>query len=432
MTDLIHRDAATPTLRNRTVTRITDAEVYVASTCFKTGPPALLGIELEWILHDRHDPAAAIGAERLTAALGPHAPVSISPHSPAQPLPAGSSVTVEPGGQIEISTQPYEGLTECIAATTADATYLLSLLRNAALAPAAAAADEHRLPQRILRSPRYAAMNRHFDSFGPDGVGGMCSTAAVQVCVDTGLTTKERWWLLHLIGPPLIAAFANSPRFAGQDTGWKSTRRKLWAASDPHRVGLPDPDLDPATGYARYALNAQVIAIRRDGADWTPPGRFTFAEWIDGRHGPAPTYEDLEYHLSTLFPPVRPRGSHLEIRYLDAQPGDGWVVPLAVLSALLDDPIAADIAAGAAESLAQAGSQAWSEAARYGLADPAMRTAAIAILDASIGALRRTNADAAIVERVEDFFQTYTVKGRSPADDGTLSPEVFDDANRRH
>ena len=62
MTDLVHQDAATPALGNRTVSRITDAEVYVASTCFKTGPPDLLGIELEWILHDRQDPAALMGA----------------------------------------------------------------------------------------------------------------------------------------------------------------------------------------------------------------------------------------------------------------------------------------------------------------------------------------------------------------------------------
>ena len=47
-----------------------------------------------------------------------------------------------------------------------------------------------------------------------------------------------------------------------------------------------------------------------------------------------PTAGDLEYHLSTLFPPVRPRG-HFELRMIDAQPGDGWVVPLAVASALL-------------------------------------------------------------------------------------------------
>jgi glutamate--cysteine ligase len=413
MTDLVHRDAATPTLGNRTVSRITDAEVYVASTCFKTGPPDLLGIELEWILHDRHDPAARVGAERLTAALGPHTPTSIAPYSPAKPLPAGSTVTVEPGGQIEISTQPYQGLTECIAATTADAGYLTRLLRDAGLEPSASAVDEHRPPQRILRSPRYAAMNQHFDTFGPDGVGGMCSTAAVQIGVDTGLTVRERWWLLHLIGPPLVAAFANSPRYAGELTGWKSTRRKLWTGADPGRTGQPDLALDPATSYARYALDAQVIAIRRDGSDWTPPGRFTFAEWIAGKHRPAPTYDDLDYHLSTLFPPVRPRGTHLEVRYLDAQPGDGWVVPLAVLSALMDDPIAADVAAGAAESVAGT----WSDAARHGMADPAMRTAATAILDAAIGALRRTNAEPSVVDHVERFFQTYTVQGRSPADD---------------
>jgi glutamate--cysteine ligase len=416
MTDLIHPDAATPTLRNRTVSRITDAEVYVASTCFKTGPPALLGIELEWILHDRRCPSAAIEPADLVAALGPHTPTSRSPDSPQRPLPRGSTVTVEPGGQIELSTQPQQGLAECIAATTTDADFLLGLLRDAGLEPSPSATDLHRPPRRILEHPRYAAMNKHFDSFGDDGVSGMCATAAAQICVDTGLNARERWWLLHLIGPPLIAAFANSPRLAGADTGWKSTRRKLWTAADPGRTGLPDFDLDPGHSYAQYALEAQLLCIRRDGADWSPPSQLTFAEWIAGKRTPAPTYDDLDYHLSTLFPPVRPRGTHLEVRYLDAQPGDGWIVPLAVLSALLDDPIAADTAAGAAESVAGL----WSDAARDGLTDPAMRTAAVTILDAAIGALRRTTSDPSVITRVEDFFQTYTVRGRSPADDASL------------
>ena len=54
------------------------------------------------------------------------------------------------------------------------------------------------------------------------------------------------------------------------------------------------------------------------------------------RRGP-PTAADLDYHLSTLFPPVRPRG-HLELRVIDAQPGDGWVVPTALVTALVEDP----------------------------------------------------------------------------------------------
>ena len=63
----------------------------------------------------------------------------------------------------------------------------------------------------------------------------------------------------------------------------------------------------------------------------------TFADWVGGALHPPPTTADLDYHVSTLFPPVRPHG-HLEVRYVDAQPGRQWALPVAVLGALLSDP----------------------------------------------------------------------------------------------
>ena len=100
-----------------------------------------------------------------------------------------------------------------------------------------------------------------------------------------------------------------------------------------------------------YALAAEVMCVRRPGAqDWSAPAGLTFRDWLRGAGDRPPTGSDLSYHLSTLFPPVRPRG-HLEVRGIDAQPGDGWMVPLAVTAALLDDPLAAEQAMAAAEAL---------------------------------------------------------------------------------
>ena len=91
------------------------------------------------------------------------------------------------------------------------------------------------------------------------------------------------------------------------------------------------------------------MCVREPGSqDWTAPAGVTFRDWLrDGGSGTlrAPTAEDLDYHLSTLFPPVRPRG-HMELRMIDAQPGDGWIVPAAVVTALTDDDRAADDRAG--------------------------------------------------------------------------------------
>ena len=83
---------------------------------------------------------------------------------------------------------------------------------------------------------------------------------------------------------------------------------------------------------------------------WTAPAGLTFRDWLRGGGERPPTLEDLSYHLSTLFPPVRPRG-HLEYRVIDAQPGDGWIVPAAVVTALLDDEAASQAAMAAAEAL---------------------------------------------------------------------------------
>src|SRR5207244_3455822 len=89
---------------------------------------------------------------------------------------------------------------------------------------------------------------------------------------------------------------------------------------------LDASDGDPRDAWAAYALDAELMCVREPGSqDWTVPAGVTFRDWLrDGGSGTlrAPTAEDLDYHLSTLFPPVRPRG-HMELRMIDAQPGDG-------------------------------------------------------------------------------------------------------------
>ena len=114
---------------------------------------------------------------------------------------------------------------------------------------------------------------------------------------------------------------------------------------------------DPRAAWARYALDAEVMCVRRgEGQSWSAPPGLTFRDWLRGRgcEERPPTQADLAYHLSTLFPPVRPQG-HLEVRFIDAQPGDGWIVPAAVVSALADDPVAAQLAMAAAEEVWQYG-----------------------------------------------------------------------------
>jgi glutamate--cysteine ligase len=134
-----------------------------------------------------------------------------------------------------------------------------------------------------------------------------------------------------------------------------------------------------------------------------------FADWADGREllgGRRPTPYDLEYHLTTLFPPVRPR-QWLEIRYLDSVPDAVWPAVVFTLVTLLDDPVAADIAAEAVEPVATA----WDIAARVGLSDPRLYAAANRVVAAAADLV-----PPALYEAMQGLVAAVE-RGRCPADE---------------
>lgn len=353
------------------------AEAYVASVCFKHGPPRLVGVELEWTVHDVHDPCAPLELERLRAALGAHAPATVNPDSPNLPMPQGSLVTVEPGGQVEISAPPQHSLADLINTVTADTATLAGLLAERGLVLGTRGLDCDREVRRLLDTPRYTAMADAFEHHGSDGLAWMCASAGLQVCVDAGEPGQlaDRWAALNALGPVLSALFANSGQYRGGRSTWVSGRLRTMFGADPVRNRPAAVTPDPAGYWARKALDAPVLCVRAGADDWTPPVRMTFAEWIDGAIPTRPTEDDLDYHLSTLFPPVRPRG-YLEVRYLDAQDGDGWVTPAVLLAALTADEETVAAALAATEQAAGR----WLHAARYGLADPRIAAAGRAVL----------------------------------------------------
>jgi glutamate--cysteine ligase len=434
-----------------------DAEAHVHGICFKTGPPARVGVELEWLVRDVRDPALHVPAERLFSAVADLTAPAVLPH-PAV-LPAGSLLTIEPGGQLELSSAPADSLGECVTAVRRDMAAVRAASEKDGLALHGYGFDPLRPPRRVLNLPRYAAMEEFFDRDGPWGREMMCSTASVQVCVDAGRDTpgtdgyRRRWRLAHDIGPVLVAAFANSPLRQGRPSGWRSTRQQVWARLDPGRT-LPPPDnADPRDAWASYSLDAQLMCVRRpDSPSWTAPPGLTFRGWLRGEGERPPTVDDLTYHLSTLFPPVRPRG-HLELRMIDAQPGDGWIVPAAVAWALFEDPRAADAAMAATEPLWHGAADGhpggngraagngrtvrfeklpgngarphngapkgnpWLRAARGGPADPALARASQQCFEAADAALGRLSAPADIRRSVAAFTERYVLRSRCPADD---------------
>lgn len=198
---------------------------------------------------------------------------------------AAPYVTFEPGGQLELSLPCAPDPAADLCAFTDD---LRRHLGAAGIQLDASPCDprpEHEVPLQ-LTTPRYVAMHRHFDTIGPAGRRMMRRTASTQVCLDwwPGAAGIEQWRVLNLAGPFLAARFARSSGF--------DSRLTTWLRTDPARTGFDDRLLrgDPVTAYAEFAAAAKVF--------------------VTG---------GLADHLTTLFPPVRPRGTYLEVRFLDAQ-----------------------------------------------------------------------------------------------------------------
>jgi glutamate--cysteine ligase len=275
-------------------------------------------------------------------------------------------------------------------------------------------ADPLRPAKRINPGARYSAMEQFFEASGTAVAGAamMTSTASVQVNVDAG--PRDGWAarvrLAHALGPMMIAISANSPLLGAEFSGWRSTRQRVWSQLDSARCGpiLGASGDDPANDWSRYALRAPVMLVHEPEAvpvtDWVP-----FVDWADGRTllgGRRPTVADLDYHLTTLFPPVRPRG-FLEIRYLDSVPDAVWPAVVFTLVTLLDDQHAAEVATEATESVATE----WDRAARVGLADRRLHAAAVRCVRAvaDLAPAELSEAMARLVDHVE--------QGRSPADE---------------
>lgn len=391
-----------------------EAAAYVGGICFKTGPPRRVGVELEWLLRDRAAPSRVVSPARLDDALEPLW---------TDGLPRGSRLTREPGGQLEVSSPPGDGLADCIALTAADLAVLRKAVERSGTLLYGRGLDPSLTPPRVLEHPRYRAMEAHFDRSGPWGRMMMRATAAVQISLDAGDDTggtagyRHRWRLAHRLGPVLVAAFANSPLWRSRPTGWVSTRQSVWAHADPGRTRPPRADGDPRERWARYALDADLMCLRRDPpADWTAPGGLSFRSWLRGAPSERPpTRDDLDYHLSTLFPPVRPRG-WFELRMIDAQHGDGWIAATAVTATLMNDARAADAAWAATEPL-EGGTALWERAARDGPADPLLGPAVRTCVAAAEAALSRDDPGGPLHRSVADFAERYAERGRCPAHD---------------
>jgi len=382
------------TLRSRD-----EVEAFIGGVCFKTGPPRHIGIESEWLVTDVRHPGRHVPPSHTKSVLSNTS------------LPHNSSLTFEPGGQFELSTIRQPSLGEACQALREDLSTATRSLSGQGLALQGLGADPARSPRLFSRDPRYQAMATYFSRRGPDGVAMMASTAATQVCLDSGSSPHEiadRWRRAHTLVPLLSAVFANSPWLHGHLTGSHSARLSIWSRIDPSRTRAVGGH-DPVSAWAAYALAAPVMVVRSADGPWrTDPG-FTFAEWMNQPMGPSP--DDLAYHLTTLFPPVRPQ-AWLEIRCIDALPDHQWPVAVAFAAVLLDHPRASDLAEEACQPLHNL----HLEAVRGGLTHRELAQAAKTCGELVVHHMDDLAVDPLTAGQVEAFLDTFTMRARCPAD----------------
>lgn len=239
----------------------------------------------------------------------------------------GLTVSIEPGGQVELSGRPFQDvhvvaaeldrhLAKCRVLCDELGIELLAVGYRPWGTPATA---------RWVPKSRYLVMRPFLAARGRRGEDMMSMTASVQASFDFGSERDmaEKLRVALAVQPAVVALFANAPVVEGRPSGWKSFRAAVWEDVDPARAGLLRFAFEPGfleDAYRRYvdwALDVPMVFLRREGR-YLDPGGATFRAFLQGGlHGWRATMSDWEDHLSTLFPEVRVKGV-VEVRGADA------------------------------------------------------------------------------------------------------------------
>jgi len=290
----------------------------------------------------------------------------------------GGSITLEPGGQLELSGAPLENLHQTCKETGAHLNQMKHVISDLEIGmlglgfqPIWGRDDISWMPK-----GRYKIMREYMPKRGNLGLDMMLRSCTVQVNLDYAderdMVRKFRTSLA--LQPVATALFANSPFKDGKLSGLKSTRAHVWTDTDPDRCGVPEIVFDSGFGYEAwidYILDVPMYFLHR-GDDYLDVSGLSFAEFMAGRltgfEGQYPLLHDFEDHITTAFPEVRLKG-YLEMRGADS---GSWnnicALPALWVGTLYDDEALARAEALVADIGAQDVENARYSAAKDGLA----------------------------------------------------------------
>jgi glutamate--cysteine ligase len=268
-------------------------------------------------------------------------------------LSRDASVTLEPGGQLELSGAPWRSFKDLRAEIEA---HLAQVRRDShGIAWLAAGYRPFGTRDDVSWMPkgRYAAMKSSLGTKGRLALDMMLMTATVQANLDwsdeADLASKVR--AATAVSPIVTAIFANSPLINGRECGYLDFRYQVWRETDDARCGLLEQMLQPEWGYRRYvewAMDVPMLFVR-SGTDYRDAIGQTFRSWLTtGRLSSGeklqPTLSHWVDHLTTLFPEVRVKRV-LEVRGADVVPLPHMIALPALWVGILYDRAARDAAA---------------------------------------------------------------------------------------
>jgi glutamate--cysteine ligase len=240
-----------------------------------------------------------------------------------------ASVTLEPGGQFELSGAPLETMHETaeendqhIREVNEVAGEIGAGYIGLGFAPEWTREDVHWMPK-----GRYKIMREYMPKRGKLGLDMMLRTCTVQTNLDFSSEADmvKKFRVSLALQPLATALFANSPFFEGKDSGYKSYRSHIWTDTDPDRCGMLPFVFEDGFGFERYAdymLDVPMYFVYRDGKYVDASGQ-SFKDYLQGklpaRPGELPTINDWADHVTTAFPEVRLK-RYLEMRGADSGP----------------------------------------------------------------------------------------------------------------
>ncbi|CAN5397136.1 glutamate--cysteine ligase [soil metagenome] len=240
-----------------------------------------------------------------------------------------ASISLEPGGQFELSGAPLLTMHDICNETGQHLMEVKQVADQINLGFLGAGFDPKwtRADVPVMPKGRYDIMRSYMPKKGNLGLDMMLRTCTIQANLDfsdeADMVLKFRTSLA--LQPIATALFACSPFIEGKPSGFLSARANVWTDTDPDRTGMIGFVFEDGFGYERYAdyaLETPMYFAKRDGVYLDASG-LSFRDFMDGRlsilPGETPTIADWNDHLTTLFPEVRLK-SYLEMRGADGGP----------------------------------------------------------------------------------------------------------------